>query len=378
MASLFERKGYWYGLIERNGKRYRKSFKTTNKKFAERAFQKWLLTIDQVALGLRLDLEYKELARRYAAEHLPKLRPHSVRYYQFALKQLQTIFGGMAVNDISSETLRAYVASRRDTVALSTVRQELSVLAGMFDYAISQDWITGNVVRDWMRANRRYGIKHGESRVRYLTPQEETRVLGRILAPATPSARRIHDAAVFALETGLRWEEQFLMRWDDHRISQGTHGSVFVKNGKGGRTRLVGLSRRAAQILAHSPRHPTNDLIWFGLRQEDTTHCGERAGRLLKDVTDALIAEGSLHDHPTSPGIHWHDLRRTFGCRLLQGGIPIEKVSKALGHENISITQKAYAFLEDEDVLGIVDDMEAKQPAGGTVVPLRRGERGRS
>ena len=43
----------------------------------------------------------------------------------------------------------------------------------------------------------------------------------------------------------------------------------------------------------------------------------------------------------------WHDLRRTCGCRLLQShGFPMEDVSQWLGHADIRITQKRYAFLQ--------------------------------
>lgn len=376
MANLFEIDGYWYGRVRKNGRQFKKSFKTKNRKHAERAFQKWLETIDAAALGLRVDLEYNDLAKKYAAEHLPKLRATSIKFYRHALKRFEPIFAGMAVADIASATLRRYVESRRPDVALSTVRQELAVLASMFDFAISQDWISGNIVRDWMRANRRYGLRHAAARVRYLTPQEETLIGARILALGTPTSARTHAAMIFAIETGLRWTEQFTMAWGDHRISQGTNGSVFVRNGKGGKTRLVGLSRKAAQILDQLPRHPTNDLIWFSEHvTERETHVGRNAADVFSTTADKLIKSGAIPDHPKSPGVHWHDLRRTYGCRLLQAGIPMERVSKALGHENISVTQEAYAFLEDEHVLTIVDDLEAKEPAGGTVVPLRRGER---
>ena len=47
----------------------------------------------------------------------------------------------------------------------------------------------------------------------------------------------------------------------------------------------------------------------------------------------------------------WHDLRRTCGCRLLQDHhMSIERVSRWLGHSDIAVTQKSYAFLETEDL----------------------------
>jgi len=38
-----------------------------------------------------------------------------------------------------------------------------------------------------------------------------------------------------------------------------------------------------------------------------------------------------------------HRLRDTFACDLLEKGVPLEEVSKLLGHESIKTTEKSYA-----------------------------------
>jgi integrase len=49
--------------------------------------------------------------------------------------------------------------------------------------------------------------------------------------------------------------------------------------------------------------------------------------------------------------LRWHDLRRTCGCRLLQDhGLSMEGVKEWLGHHSVTVTEKAYAFLEIEDL----------------------------
>jgi integrase/recombinase XerD len=45
-----------------------------------------------------------------------------------------------------------------------------------------------------------------------------------------------------------------------------------------------------------------------------------------------------------------HTLRRTFGSHLLNRGMRLEVVSKLLGHASTSITEKAYARLEDATI----------------------------
>ena len=38
-----------------------------------------------------------------------------------------------------------------------------------------------------------------------------------------------------------------------------------------------------------------------------------------------------------------HRLRDTFACDLLENGVPLEEVSKLLGHQSIKTTEKHYA-----------------------------------
>lgn len=45
-----------------------------------------------------------------------------------------------------------------------------------------------------------------------------------------------------------------------------------------------------------------------------------------------------------------HTLRRTFGSHLINNGVRLETVSKLLGHAHTSITENAYARLEDQTV----------------------------
>ncbi|MBX9590326.1 MAG: hypothetical protein K2X43_13545 [Hyphomonadaceae bacterium] len=55
---------------------------------------------------------------------------------------------------------------------------------------------------------------------------------------------------------------------------------------------------------------------------------------------------------------YWHDVRRTCGCRLLQGVVidgvmrklSMERVSKWLGHSSITVTERHYAFLTVDDL----------------------------
>jgi integrase/recombinase XerD len=54
------------------------------------------------------------------------------------------------------------------------------------------------------------------------------------------------------------------------------------------------------------------------------------------DLRQAFRAAGMPDGHP-------HQLRDTFAVGLLEQGVPLEEVSKLLGHESIKTTEKYYA-----------------------------------
>ena len=54
------------------------------------------------------------------------------------------------------------------------------------------------------------------------------------------------------------------------------------------------------------------------------------------DLRQTFKAAGMLGGHP-------HQLRDTFAVRLLEKGLPLEEVSKLLGHESIKTTERYYA-----------------------------------
>lgn len=57
-----------------------------------------------------------------------------------------------------------------------------------------------------------------------------------------------------------------------------------------------------------------------------------------------LLKKAKIH----APGYHFHSIRHTHVAFLLSKGIPIESISKRLGHASISITLDTYAYLIDE------------------------------
>ena len=51
----------------------------------------------------------------------------------------------------------------------------------------------------------------------------------------------------------------------------------------------------------------------------------------------------------------WHTFRHTFGTKLAAAGVPIQTVSKLMGHSDISMTAKYYVYVDAERRRAAVD-----------------------
>jgi site-specific recombinase XerD len=70
---------------------------------------------------------------------------------------------------------------------------------------------------------------------------------------------------------------------------------------------------------------------------------------------------------------HWHDIRHTF-ARLVQDGVPIERVSKLLGNKSIKMTMR-YAHLAPNQLRDDVARLERLVQSGNQPTPLPTPER---
>ena len=208
----------------------------------------------------------------------------------------------------------------------------------MMGCAVDWEWIDANPVPGQMKNRRKKGLKESPPRTRYLTHTEED----KLLLNATPDVRR---AIMFALDTGLRREEQFGLTWD--RVDMARARIVLPRElTKSRHPREVPFIGRTAQITAQMPRHIRSPFVFW---HED----GRRYQTMNKGLKAAARRAG-IKD------LKWHDLRRTFGCRRLQDDrMSTEQVGMLLGHHSVTVTERSYAFLT-------IDSIESHLTKAGT------------
>lgn len=246
-----------------------------------------------------------------------------------SLVALADHFHRVPLDDIGSAKLLEFETARRAQVTPSTVRRDLACLSSLLTRCEEWEWLKANPVKAFLRSRKRYGLTEAEARTRYLSHDEET----RIIALAPPKAAK---AIAFAVDTGLRKEEQFSLLRSDVDLAAGelTVRAEVAKSGKARRVPLLPRARALADQLMQAP----------GVYLFETAD-GNRYSKASPTMYEALqkaCKRAGIKAH-----VEWHDLRRSCGCRLLQDyRMSFEEVSKWLGHSDVRITQQRYAFLE--------------------------------
>ena len=187
--------------------------------------------------------------------------------------------------------------------------------------AVIDGYLTENVY-----ISRRIKVSKGAARIdKYLTPEE----LKRIEAAEMPTRglSETRDLFVFACHTGLSFAD--LMAFDAKKVV--ADGEISIYKGVRHKTGIeftCPVTNKAKEIISkYNGRLPKMPNQKYNTR--------------LKMVADAAGIEKPVSSHYS---------RHTAASIWLNEGIPIEVISKALGHSNTILTEKVYSKMFDETI----------------------------
>lgn len=341
MAKVYKRGEVYYARATHEGVEHRESLETTSRAVAEDRLQEWLRRLKASKWGEKPRRTFRETVMRFTGDYFPRLKPKSRERYRVSLMNLADHMDGLHLDEISSAKMADFeTARRKEGVSAGTIRRDLSCLSSVFSRAEEWEYHQGNPAAAYLRHGTKRGLKEAPPKTRYLSPEEEQTILLAIgvKAGTVAHARDRHGwqtfehAVMFAIDTGLRSEEQFSITWREVDLDR-MEVVVPDKKAKSGVGRRVPILPRTARVLRDIPRHPSSPYVfWHGDgRRYFSMH------QQLKRLTGRLGITG----------LSWHDLRRTCGCRLIQDyGLAMEKVSLWLGHSSVSVTERVYAFLD--------------------------------
>ena len=201
----------------------------------------------------------------------------------------------------------------------STVNRHCSYLRHVFALAVKDELITRNPV---------LGIKFfpEASTTRFLS-EEELRTLQGVMDG------KDWKLVLLAVETGMRREELFQLRWDQLDLEAGV---IALPLPKGGRSRYVPLSRQAKEVLRSFDSFLRSAWVFPGIK--DNTKPMDSRAFIHRHFEPALRRAGIM-------GVSWHTLRHTAASRRIMAGVDLVSVKEILGHRDIQTTLR-YSHLD--------------------------------
>ncbi len=357
MAAIYKRDKIWWARVEYQGRDYRQSLKTTSERIARERLLEFSANIKEGVWAKKKRYTFEDAVNKFIDEHFPRIKPSSSKRYRVSLVNLHDLLRVTYVDEIRSAVLNDFeVARRKQGVTNGTIRRDLMCLSSLLSCAQDWEWISENPVAAYLRKAKKRGFVEAEPRSRFLSHEEEAAIMAfaaskrtRVKGRRDQHGWQMQEAAIaFAIDTGLRDEEQFTLRWPLVDLANGEL-RVAAEHSKNSRSRRVPLLKRTQRLLAALPHSENSDLVFW-------CRTGQRYSQMYVPL-QRICAQVQI------AGLEWHDLRRTCGVRLLRDhGMSIEQVSLWLGHNNIGITQKVYAFLDADGLHRAVS-----KSAGATV-----------
>lgn len=169
---------------------------------------------------------------------------------------------------------------------------------------------------------------------RLLTAVEEKAIVDK--AKGRTTWPKVEMMIRLALETGMRVAE--LADLKIHELNTGNEPSVFVANGKGGRSRVIlvsnDLKKRLKKYIIANGLSDDDYLLNVNGRQYSTMGLQQQFKRAAK--------QGGLPEHYSI-----HCLRHTFGTMIYEKEKDLRMVQRLLGHASIN-TAQIYAGVSKE------------------------------
>jgi integrase len=356
-GSIYRREvdGRWFGSIvigfDSKGRRRRKTVSAATRR--EVAAKLSRLQRD-VAGGLRITEQSITLTQLVVRWHEDVLK-HQVQesaasnYFSVARNHVLPYLGKKKVADLTPVHVDQLLAGKlREGLSPSTVRRIRSVLAQALDQAMRWGYVNRNVAT----LARSPKVPRVEGRT--LTP-EQARSLLDVL-----HGHRNEALYALMLSTGLRRGEALGLKWTDfdevegilrvtRQLQRRETGLVLIDTKTALSRRSVNLAAPMVELLRVRQKEQQmelEDLYGEGVSSEFifTSAVGTPVDprNLLREFK-GLCKKAGLGDW------HVHELRHSAASLMLAQGVPLQVVSRVLGHASIRMTADVYGHVLDPD-----------------------------
>lgn len=271
------------------------------------------------------------------AKQVKNLTPKTLQIYESMTDELVEFVGDISVEEFGPKHVREFLAYQRGRqgrfgrLSDATIHKYYSVIRTFSRWLEDQEYKT-KAPTDKVSAPR------VESKLpECLSDEEVDRLFNYLTAYCSERVRLIF---AFFLDTGARLAEVVRLNVDDVHLRDG-----WIKvYGKGRRERILPLGKTLQRDLSHylSVIRPTiaqeGEQALF-VTQQGTRYSRHGMATLIKTKLKKIGVKG--HYGP-------HKLRHTFATNYLRNGGPLPQLRIAMGHRDISTTQRYLTLLPED------------------------------
>ncbi len=172
----------------------------------------------------------------------------------------------------------------------------------------------------------------------------------------------IYTACLIAYSTGARLNEVLNLKAEEI-IEKNDNLLIIIRSGKGLKERMaiVGVPYKdpSGRVLSSTLKKLNDEAKKMILKKKVKVKKGYLFGdkdsrrKLRMNIQQTLYRLGKK----TGVKVHFHEFRSNWGAKALAARVPLEYVSKQLGHAHTSTTEDYYAQVKDEFVISYIQPL---------------------
>lgn len=250
----------------------------------------------------------------------------------------------MEVSDMVSDDIQDYINQLvMDGYALSTIKKQYHLLTGYFEYA-AYNGIVSRPIHKAVDLPTESAVKKSKKEV-ISYDHDEQEALRRVLMRGDHPALY---AALLMMESGLRVGEALALGWQDIDFRR---RAIHV------RKTVVRITETRRSYVQNSAKSYTSNRI-----VPMSTHAYDLLQKLSKDEVDSeFVFHDRYGERLSYESLRWniakacdeagvpyygqHVFRHTFTTNCYERGCDVKKLSKLLGHSDVTITYNVYVHL---------------------------------
>lgn len=317
---------WWHAQYTTPSGRVRKALKLSNLKAAQVKAREIddILQAGQFASLERIEKHQHDLFKDFVEEiFLPQYPGWSEGTHKSTkslVAKLVEEFGDRPLAGITGDDIESYLARRRgdDEWADSSYNRYLAIIKSIFKYAEERGRIIHNPADSakTLRLQKKNPNPYSDEEVK------------RLLAELEPRQEK-RGIALVALDTGMRRGELMNLMWNDVDFEK---GRIVLKETKNKEDRIIPMTARVSEHL--SQLYEANKL-------------GQRRSLYVWGISaDIRQLLGRAGKRVGIERATMHRLRDTFGTRLADKGVPLDRIKKLMGHKTVEMTLR---YVETRD-----------------------------